>query len=92
MATLNGAGSWEPAVATWSWVPPPTSSTLPWSRLGGGGPAGVLVYAATPSNVRHVWIEGEPIVEDGQIRGWSIEETITECRTALARVRQRVNL
>ena len=60
--------------------------------LGGGGPAGSLVYAATPSNVRHVWIEGEPIVDDGQIRGWSIEETITECRTALARVRQRVNL
>ena len=60
--------------------------------LGGGGPAGALVYAATPANVRHVWIEGEPIVKDGQIRGWSIEETITECRTALARVRQRVNL
>ena len=60
--------------------------------LGGGQPAGSIVYAATPSNVRHVWVAGEPIVEDGCLSAWSLEETVRECKSALARVRQRVNL
>ena len=60
--------------------------------LGGGTPAGVLVYAATPANVRHVWVEGDQVVEDGRIGCWSLEETLSECMVALARVRERVNL
>ena len=60
--------------------------------LGGGQPAGSIVYAATPSNVRHVWVAGEPVVEDGCLSAWSLEETVRECKLALARVRQRVNL
>jgi len=60
--------------------------------LGGGQPAGCLVYAATPANVRHVWVEGEHVVQDGRLHCWSLEETVSECRSALARVRQRVNL
>lgn len=60
--------------------------------LGGGQPAGCLVYAATPANVQHVWVAGDPVVVDGQVHGWSLDETITECSKALKRVRQRVNL
>ncbi len=60
--------------------------------LGGGRPAGRLVYSATPANVRHVWVAGERVVENGQLLCWSLDETIEGCKQALRRVRERVNL
>jgi 5-methylthioadenosine/S-adenosylhomocysteine deaminase len=56
---------------------------------GGGSPASAVVYAMTPAAVQDVWIEGERIVEGGQVRGWSTEETIAGCKVALERVRER---
>ena len=60
--------------------------------LGGGEPAGAIVYSATPANVRHVWIDGEPIVRDGDLTCWSLSETVTGCKQALSRIRQKVGL
>jgi len=60
--------------------------------LGGGSPAGSLVYAQTPSNVRHVWVGGDPVVVDGDVCGWDWSDTVQGCRAALKRVRQRVGL
>jgi 5-methylthioadenosine/S-adenosylhomocysteine deaminase len=60
--------------------------------LGGGPAAGCLVYSATPSNVRHVWIGGDHIVDNGRLGCWSIEETVTGCQAALGRVRSRATL
>jgi len=59
---------------------------------GGGTPAGALVYACTPTNVRHVWISGEAVVIDGSLLGWDLEETLRGCRTALERVVERAGL
>jgi len=60
--------------------------------LGGGSPAGALVYAQTPANVRHVWVEGEQLVENGAVSGWNWADTVRGCTAALSRVRQRVGL
>jgi len=60
--------------------------------LGGGDPAGCLVYAATPANVRHVWVEGEQLVRDRELLCWSLDETVAGCKAALERIRVRVDL
>jgi 5-methylthioadenosine/S-adenosylhomocysteine deaminase len=60
--------------------------------LGGGSPAGSLIYAQTPANVRHVWVEGEQLVENGAVCGWNWADTLRGCTAALSRVRQRVGL
>ncbi len=60
--------------------------------FGGGPEAGCLVYSATPSNVRHLWIGGDTIVQDGKLGAWSLAETISGCKNALSRVRQRAKL
>jgi 5-methylthioadenosine/S-adenosylhomocysteine deaminase len=59
---------------------------------GQGSPAGAIVYACTPANVRHVWIEGQQIVSDGSLAGWSLDETLSGCKESLARVRKRAQL
>jgi len=56
---------------------------------GGGHPAGAVVYASTPSNIRHVWVEGDPVVVDGSIPCWNWEETVEGCRGALRRLEER---
>jgi cytosine/adenosine deaminase-related metal-dependent hydrolase len=59
---------------------------------GGGGLAGKLVYSMTPAAVRSVWIGGEERVRNGQVLGWSTEETLSGCEQALTRVRGRAGL
>ena len=59
---------------------------------GAGEPAGTLVYAATPSCVRHVWVEGQARVENGAVIGWDTRETIEGCKAAIQRVRARASL
>ena len=56
---------------------------------GGGHPAGALVYASTPSNLRHVWIAGEPVVMQGSVQCWDWNETIEGCRNALEKLVSR---
>lgn len=60
--------------------------------LGGGSPAGSLVYAQTPANVRHVWVEGDRVVENGDVCAWSWADTVQGCAASLSRVRLRVGL
>ncbi|MFV2072847.1 MAG: amidohydrolase family protein [Thermoanaerobaculales bacterium] len=38
-----------------------------WSMLPGGDPAARIVYGAGPGNVRHVVVDGRPLVRDGAI-------------------------
>lgn len=59
---------------------------------GGGAAVSALVYALGPAAVREVWIGGEVVVEDGQVRGWELAETIAGAEAALRRVRARANL
>ncbi|MGB0639700.1 MAG: amidohydrolase family protein [Myxococcota bacterium] len=59
---------------------------------GGGSPAGAIVYACTPSNVRHVWIDGHQIVANQTLSAWSLEDTLQGCRESLDRVRKRAGL
>ena len=59
---------------------------------GGGDPSSAVVYAMTPSNVRSVWVDGEQVVRDGQVVGWSTAETIEGCREALGAVRERAKV
>lgn len=56
---------------------------------GGGEPESTLVYAMTPAAVRSHWIAGRQVVRDGQVVGWSTEETLAGCRNSLKRVRER---
>lgn len=59
---------------------------------GGGSPAGAIVYACTPSNVRHVWVDGHRVVVDGELSNWTVEDTLSGCRESLQRVRKRAQL
>jgi len=59
---------------------------------GGGEPASALVYAMTPAAVRAHWIGGQQVVSDGQVVGWSTEETLSGCREALAHLRERCGI
>jgi 5-methylthioadenosine/S-adenosylhomocysteine deaminase len=59
---------------------------------GGGHPAGSVVYACSPSNVRHVWIGGDRVVQNGQLKGWDFAETVRGCTAALKRVTERAGL
>ena len=59
--------------------------------FGGTPGAGNVVYACTPQNVRHLWIEGEQVVEDGVLGCWDWQETLQECRSAFQRVFERAS-
>jgi 5-methylthioadenosine/S-adenosylhomocysteine deaminase len=59
---------------------------------GGGEPASTLVYAMTPAAVRAHWIAGHQVVSDGQVVGWSTEETLSGCREALSHLRERCGI
>ena len=56
---------------------------------GDAPPASTIVYGMTPAAVRRVWIQGQAIVENGSVNGWSTDETIEGCRQAVQRVRKR---
>ena len=60
--------------------------------LGAGPPSGSVVYAMTPANVKHVWIAGEKLVDNGQLLCWDLDETIRECLKAASTVRKRAGL
>jgi cytosine/adenosine deaminase-related metal-dependent hydrolase len=60
--------------------------------LGNGNEAGTVVYAMTPSNVRHVWIDGDRIVQDGELTCWDLEETVREGTRAAKAVQERAGL
>ncbi len=55
-------------------------------------PVSALVYSAGPQDVRHVWIDGEPVVRDGRLLAWNLQETLEGARRALARVVERAAL
>ncbi len=58
----------------------------------GGMPgAGNIVYACTPQNVRHVWISGDQVVENGSLTCWDWQETLRGCRLAFSRILKRAN-
>ena len=59
---------------------------------GGGPPDGAIVYACTPKNVRHVWVDGDQLVRDGELVHWNWSETLESCKHALARVVNRAVL
>jgi 5-methylthioadenosine/S-adenosylhomocysteine deaminase len=59
------------------------------AALGGGDPAGAIVYAMTPRAVKDVLVDGEWLVRDGEVLGWDLEETIAGARKAMARVAAR---
>ncbi len=59
---------------------------------GGGPPDGAIVYACTPNNVRHVWVDGEHLVENGKLLCWDLHETLEGCQAALSRVSKRAKL
>ena len=60
--------------------------------LGAAPPSGTMVYAMTPANVRHVWIEGERVVEDGSLSCWDLQETLTQSLKAAKAVKKRAGL
>jgi cytosine/adenosine deaminase-related metal-dependent hydrolase len=59
------------------------------AALGGGDPAGAIVYAMTPRAVKDVLVDGEWVVRDGELLCWDLDETIAGARAALARVSRR---
>ncbi len=61
-----------------------------WSLQPGGDPASRLVYGATAGDVRHVVIDGRPIVEDGILLTASGPEIQDHARTAWHAARRRM--
>lgn len=57
---------------------------------GGGEPASALVYAMTPACIERVWIQGDLLVENGSVIGWSTEETIEGCQRSLRRIMETI--
>ena len=62
------------------------------NSLGIGSAAGSIVYAMTPANVRHVWIDGDHIVRSGELICWDLEETVREGVRAAQAVQERAGL
>jgi cytosine/adenosine deaminase-related metal-dependent hydrolase len=61
-----------------------------WSLQPGGDPASRLVYGATAGDVRHVVIDGRPIVDDGILLTASGPEIQDHARTAWHATRHRM--
>ena len=57
---------------------------------GGGEPASALVYAMTPACIERVWIQGDLLVENGSVIGWSTEETIEGCQQSLRKIMETI--
>lgn len=55
-------------------------------------PASAIVYSMNSGSVESVWVEGEPVVQDGRVLGWDPEETRRGVHAAVDRVRRRVGL
>ena len=60
--------------------------------FGTGDPVSTIVYALSPSAVRHVWVAGRRRVQDGALLGWEQDETLRLMRRELSRVRLRAGL
>ena len=59
----------------------------------GGMPgAGNIAYSCTPQNVKHVWIDGKQVVENGRVFCWNWQETVNGCRDAFKRIVERASL
>lgn len=58
----------------------------------GGDEVSAVVYTLDPRAVRHVWVEGEQLVEDGHVRGIDRRALADECSVALRRVRERAGV
>ncbi len=58
----------------------------------GGDVFGRLVYSATPSDVRHVWVDGRLLVEGGELRSLDRERVLADARREGKRVLARAGL
>ena len=55
----------------------------------GGAAAGAMVYAMTPANVVHAWVDGVQVVNNRSVPGWNWSETVEGSTAAMTRVRSR---
>ncbi|MDH5492591.1 MAG: amidohydrolase family protein [Myxococcales bacterium] len=60
--------------------------------LPGGRPEGGLVYSSTPSDVRHVVIDGRPIVQHGELLTMDLETVRAEARREARKLLLRADL
>ena len=61
-----------------------------WSTLPGGDPASRIVFGASAQMVRHVIVDGQPLVVDGRPSGWDPAAIRTKVDTAWDTVRKRM--
>ncbi len=60
--------------------------------FGTGDPVSTIVYALSPSAVKHLWVGGTQLVRDGRVLGWERAETLGLVASQLETVCARAGL